>query len=106
MFERIYRITMDAQTIKALLTATGDSVRLEIMLLLGEQRRLHVTAIAAHFTLSRPAISHHLKVLRDANVVKSEKVGQEVFYWLNHEYVIQELRALADRIADCVASND
>ena len=55
--------------------------------------------IAGQFHLSRPAISHHLKVLKDAGVLDSEKVGQEVYYWLECERIVATLRALADAAA-------
>ena len=51
--------------------------------------------------MSRPAISHHLKVLRDAGIVRNEKVGQEVQYWLDRTRIIEDLRALADAIEAC-----
>jgi len=39
-----------------------------------------------------------LKVLKDAGVVRSEKNGQEIFYWLDFERVVLALCALADKI--------
>jgi len=77
------------------MTAIGDPTRLQILFVLQGDRR-NVGDIAAQFKLSRPAISHHLKVLKDAAIVQSEKVGQEVFYWIDKKYVIGELRRLAD----------
>ncbi|MDQ6669339.1 MAG: ArsR family transcriptional regulator [Chloroflexota bacterium] len=52
--------------------------------------------IASHFRVSRPGISHHLKVLKDAQVVDREKLGQKVFYWVDRDYVVANLRRLAD----------
>jgi len=66
---------------------------------LGHQGRRNVGDIASQFRLSRPAISHHLKVLKDAGVLDSEKVGQEVYYWLARERIVATLRALADTAA-------
>jgi DNA-binding transcriptional ArsR family regulator len=59
---------------------------------------LNVGQISSKFRLSRPSISHHLKVLKDAGVVRSEKSGQEIFYWLDFERVVLALCALADKI--------
>jgi DNA-binding transcriptional ArsR family regulator len=83
------------------LTALGDRARLDIVLLLGDHGRLNVTEIAHHFPMSRPAISHHLKVLKDARILKSEKIGQEVFYWLDCPTVVARLRAIADLVDAC-----
>jgi DNA-binding transcriptional ArsR family regulator len=85
-----------------LLTAIGDPARLEIVFLLGDGRRQTVGEIAGNFRLSRPAISHHLKILREAGVVSNEKVGQEVYYWLNTMRMVGALRALADEVENCL----
>ena len=37
--------------------------------------------IVAASTLSRTAVAHHLRVLREARVLRSRKVGREVWYW-------------------------
>jgi DNA-binding transcriptional ArsR family regulator len=45
--------------------------------------RAHVNALAAEFDQSRPAISKHLKVLRDARLVHETRVGRERLYQLD-----------------------
>ena len=89
----------DFAAITRFLTAIGDPVRLQLLYLLGDRGRCNVGDIAGHFRLSRPAISHHLKVLKDAGVLDNEKVGQEVYYWLARERIVATLRALADAAA-------
>jgi ArsR family transcriptional regulator, arsenate/arsenite/antimonite-responsive transcriptional repressor len=84
-----------------LLDGIRDAARLEIILLLGQSRAMNVTDIASHFHISRPAISHHLKVLKDAGIVRSEKIGQEIFYRLDANRVISGLRRMADMIENC-----
>ncbi|MDQ2784128.1 MAG: metalloregulator ArsR/SmtB family transcription factor [Chloroflexota bacterium] len=79
------------------LTALGDPMRLQILYLLGSRGRTNVGDIAGNFLhVSRPAISHHLKVLRDAGVVDSEKIGQEVYYRLERDHIVATLRMLTD----------
>ncbi len=78
------------------LTTLGDPMRLQILYLLGYQGRRNVGDIAGNFHLSRPAISHHLKVLKDAGLVDSEKIGQEVYYRLELDHIVATLRRLAD----------
>jgi DNA-binding transcriptional ArsR family regulator len=46
-------------------------------------------------------VSRHLKLLRDANIVISEKRGREVFYTLNIDNLTGSLRALADALERC-----
>ena len=43
----------------------------------------HVNSLAAEFSQSRPAISKHLRVLRDARLVTEQRVGRERIYELN-----------------------
>jgi DNA-binding transcriptional ArsR family regulator len=47
-------------------------------------------------TLSRSAVSHHLKILREAGVLDSEKIGKEVYFWLNKKSVKESLQAVLD----------
>lgn len=84
-----------------LFTAAGDPARLEIAFLLASRGRMNVGDIASHFKLSRPAISHHLKVMKDAKAVRSEKVGQEVYCWLDRGYIVTMLRSVADTLEEC-----
>jgi DNA-binding transcriptional ArsR family regulator len=61
--------------------ALGDAHRQRILLMFEPGERLNVGQIVAASTLSRSAVSHHLRVLRSAGVLHSEKVGKEVWYW-------------------------
>ena len=47
-------------------------------------------------TLSRTTVSHHLKVLREAGVLRSEKIGKEVWYWLDKAFLVDALGAVRD----------
>lgn len=44
---------------------------------------INVSNLSAKSKLSRPAISHHLKVLRDAGLIKPNKIGTQIFYQLD-----------------------
>lgn len=92
---------LDKEDVMRLFTGLGDPMRLEIIFLLAERDRLNVGEIAANFHLSRPAISHHLKVLKDARILRSEKVAQEVYYWLDFATVSTRLRAVLTLLEEC-----
>ncbi|UAK30130.1 metalloregulator ArsR/SmtB family transcription factor [Nocardia asteroides] len=62
--------------------AIADPVRREIMELLINARRT-AGEIAGHFEISRPAVSRHLRVLRESGLVRDELVGRERFYVLD-----------------------
>lgn len=61
----------------------ADPTRRQIIELLVERGQLPATQIYAQFAVSAPAISQHLKVLREANVVTMEKRGQQHLYAFN-----------------------
>jgi len=63
--------------------ALGDVTRQDIILLLVENERLNVGQIAERMPLSRPTISHHLKVLLQAGVVSLQRESRENFYALD-----------------------
>lgn len=65
-----------------LFKALGDPTRREIIELL-RKRDMNAGEIAEHFSISKPSISHHLDLLRQANVVISIKEGQFITYSLN-----------------------
>ena len=86
---------LDNAAVTQFLIAVGQPTRLKILFAF-EGNRLNVGEISSHFTISRPAISHHLKVLKDAKMLSSEKVGQEIYYWVNKRYLVDELRKFAE----------
>ncbi len=63
-----------------LFTALGDEQRQQIVMQLLQSYELSVNQIASGTPLSRPAISHHLKVLRDAGLVAVRREGTQRFY--------------------------
>jgi DNA-binding transcriptional ArsR family regulator len=79
--------------------ALGDAHRQRILLMFDPGERLTVGQIVAASTLSRTAVAHHLKVLREAGVLRSRKVGKEVWYETDPEAVRTALRAVLDYVA-------
>ncbi|WP_417897571.1 autorepressor SdpR family transcription factor [Bacillus haimaensis] len=69
-------------SINELFKALSDENRRRILDLLRD-RDLTVGEIADHFEMSKPGISQHLSVLKNANLVFAEKKGQYVYYSLN-----------------------
>ena len=66
--------------------ALCDSTRQKILEMLREQE-MCVGDIADAFHLSQPTISHHLNILKGADVVKSRKEGKQVYYSLNQDNI-------------------
>jgi len=79
--------------------ALADETRLEMLERLaaagGAQCACH---IEAWFRLAQPTVSHHLKVLRDAGLITSERRGTWIFYALNRQ-VLGAVPGLLERLA-------
>src|SRR5690242_11510802 len=79
-------------------TALGDEHRQRILLTFERGERLNVGQIVKVSTLSRTAVSHHLKSLREAGVLSSEKIGKEVYFWINKDFLIEAMETVVDYI--------
>lgn len=66
----------------AIFKALNDKTRRDIVELLKE-RDMNAGEIADKFNISKPSISHHLDILKRADLINSEKKGQFVEYSLN-----------------------
>lgn len=78
--------------------ALGDPTRCRVVELLGE-KPLPVHVLAAAFAISRPAISRHLKVLKEAGLVKEVKQGRENVYSLQRAQLKPALDWLQHRLS-------
>lgn len=67
-----------------LLTAIGDETRQHLiveMLKIGNCRGVRVGEITEKTNLSRPAVSHHLRIMKDAGIVKVRREGTRNYYY-------------------------
>ncbi|MEG6615427.1 autorepressor SdpR family transcription factor [Peptococcaceae bacterium 1198_IL3148] len=62
--------------------ALSDPTRREILKML-QNADLTAGEIAQHFNISKPSVSHHLNVLKNADLVQDERQGQFIYYSLN-----------------------
>ena len=69
-----------------LLTALADPVRLSFVRQLAENDCVCACDFSECCDVSQPTISHHLKVLRDAGVVTSERQGTNIVYSLSPDF--------------------
>ena len=79
--------------------ALGDPHRQRILLMFERGERLNVGQIVAASTLSRTAVSHHLRVLSDAGVLEREKIGKEVYFRPDAKAVRTALDAVRDYLS-------
>ncbi len=79
--------------------ALGHPHRQRIVLMFEPGERLNVGQIVAASTLSRSAVAHHLKVMREAGVVRAEKIGKEMWYRTDPQAVRIALTAVMKYLA-------
>jgi DNA-binding transcriptional ArsR family regulator len=83
--------------------AIADPVRREILEMLRARARLSAGEIAERFAISRPAVSRHLRVLRESGLVRDELVGRQRFYVLDASRLTPLARWLAEFDAPAAA---
>jgi DNA-binding transcriptional ArsR family regulator len=78
--------------ISDLFVALGDAHRQRILLSFEKNERLTILQIVDSSQLSRTAVTHHLKVLERGGALRSEKIGREVYFWVNKDWMQQALQ--------------
>ncbi|MBC8770402.1 helix-turn-helix transcriptional regulator [Arenibacter sp. BSSL-BM3] len=68
------------------LAMVGNSVRLKILYLLSEEKRLCVCDLSDILSMNVSAISQHLRKMKDRNLIGTEREAQTIFYSLTPEY--------------------
>ena len=79
-------------------TALGDEHRQRILLTFEKGEQLNVGQIVEVSTLSRTAVAHHLRKLRDAGVLLSEKRGKEVYFWINKDFLVESMETVVNYV--------
>ncbi len=83
--------------------ALCEDVRLKIIALL-MPRELCVCEIIEQLNLSQPAVSHHMKILKQAGLVNDRREGRWIFYSLDKERFMQLARLLDEQLFEPVSS--
>lgn len=98
--ERLKEITLKFKTCSKAIAAIGDETRQLILITLLESdfSGIRVGEITEKTHLSRPAVSHHLKILKDAEIVNVRREGTKNYYYLDSKEskwkVLNELMSL------------
>ena len=85
IWNEIENLAMNFEACQKTLAAIGDETRQHIIL---EMIRMNyngsrVPELTERTNLSRPAVSHHLQILKEAGIVKMRKEGRMTYYYLN-----------------------
>lgn len=83
----IKRLKLEFQNSQKMLTAFGDEGRQNLLMLMIKEncKGIRAAELAEKTNLSRPAVSHHMQILRDAGIVKCKKEGKYIYYFLNSD---------------------
>ena len=84
--EDYFKLASDFRESRSTLIALGDENRLHMlytMMTAAKPEGLRVGEITAMTNLSRPAVSHHLRILKDAGIVNLRREGTRNFYYLD-----------------------
>ncbi|MBO0995862.1 ArsR/SmtB family transcription factor [Bacillus sp. SD088] len=101
--DQLNRIKEDFIDCQKVLLAIGDETRQSILLvLIGTdcQTGLRVGEITEQTHLSRPAVSHHLKILREAGIILVRKEGTKNFYSIDVRTKLGVLKTLVSDIEE------
>ena len=85
--KRLSRVTPQIATLSSLLDLAGNEVRLSILFLLSHEKELCVCDLADILLMSIPAVSQHLRKLKDGSLVQCRRKGQTIAYSLAAEKV-------------------
>lgn len=84
----IEELAKEFEACQKALSAIGDESRQHLILSMMQTERCggsRVDTIAAESNLSRPTVSHHLQILKDAGIVKVRREGTKHFYYFDVE---------------------
>jgi DNA-binding transcriptional ArsR family regulator len=101
--QRLANLEDSLQTVAFVARSLADENRLRILLCVNHGKK-SVSGIVEELNLSQPLVSHHLKELRRALLVKVERSGPFVYYEIADDRIHAILEALKDLAADLLAA--
>ncbi|MEO5949958.1 MAG: metalloregulator ArsR/SmtB family transcription factor [Candidatus Saccharimonadales bacterium] len=86
--------------------ALGHPVRQKLMLMMTTGAQLSVKELTAGTKLSRPTVSHHLKILKNAHLIVEHKKGRETYYHPQPGEHFHTVKELIDTIDKAIKHNE
>jgi len=84
-----------------MLRALSDETRQKILSLFFARKELRASEVADNFSLSRPAVSHHLNLMKRAKLLNTRKEGKEIYYSFNKSHVTKWLGDFLEGLKRC-----
>ena len=83
---RLTELSYSFEKLSRALSLTGNEVRLKILFLLNEEGELCPCDLSDILNMTVPAISQHIRKLKDGDIIIARKTGQTIFYHINQEF--------------------
>lgn len=84
---KLQKAEISFSRLSQVLSLAGNDARLKILYLLEEENELCVCDLSDILEMTVPAVSQHLRKLRDANILQNRKQGQTIYYSLKEEHL-------------------
>ncbi len=81
-----------------ILQALADETRFWMVIKIKKRGEIGCSELSKEFHLSKPALSHHFRILREAGLIKVRRDGQYHYFTLDNEYLEETLPGLIDII--------
>jgi DNA-binding transcriptional ArsR family regulator len=81
--KRLSEVETTISKLGQILALSGNEVRLKILFLLNKENELCPCDLSDILQMSIPAVSQHLRKLKDGNIIQPRKEGQTIFYSIN-----------------------
>ncbi|UQS86071.1 metalloregulator ArsR/SmtB family transcription factor (plasmid) [Nicoliella spurrieriana] len=88
------------QKLYRIIRALNHPVRIKILYYLSDHGKSNVTNLVNQVNISQPAVSRHLRILADAQLITSQQSGKEKLYQLTDEHVNELLKVLHSHIEE------
>lgn len=83
--KKVQSVSQSLHQLSLILNLAGNEVRLKILYLLDEETQLCVCDLSDILKMTIPAVSQHLRKLKDGGLIQSRRQGQTLFYSLKKE---------------------
>ena len=85
--KKLQKAEISFNRLSQVLSLAGNDVRMKILYLLEEENELCVCDLADVLEMTIPAVSQHLRKLKDGNILKTRRNAQTIYYSLKEEHL-------------------
>lgn len=90
----------DIKKASSIFRAVGHPLRKRMLQLLAEKQQAKVTEIYVSLKIEQSVASQHLKILREANIVETQRRGKVILYKVNYDHLSKLEKIVSEIISD------